>query len=100
MQRHVMHEEVKYGHFAEYTEIQREMDALFDRLGWRRYTMLVPTVGRGNEVIFTCDYDDMTDFEQAYKAMYATDEFRKLLVRAADLVVQGSVRDELWSTLD
>ena len=91
--------QVKYGHFKEYSELSNKMNALCRERGWTEFTVLIPVVGVGNEVISEADYPDLATFQKAGEAFQTDAEAMNLSRSFADHTVQGSSRSELLETM-
>lgn len=95
MYRHQMRQQVLYGHFREFLETCEELNAVTRARGWRESSFWVPTIGTANEIIIEAEYPDLATFEKENRAFYSDPECMKLVRRLAELVAQGTVRDEI-----
>lgn len=95
MYQHQYRCQVLYGHFGQFMEVSKEIRDVEAARGWSVSTLWAPTVGVGNEAVVVAEYQSLADFERERSARYADPEFMKLARRAAELMAQGSLRDEL-----
>ena len=96
MVRYRNYQTVKYGHFAEFLEISEELNAVIKQRGLTPLVAWVPTVGTANQIVFESEYPDLTAYQRESEKIYTDAECMKLIRRESELVVQDSVRDELW----
>jgi hypothetical protein len=95
MYRYRATQQVLYGRFNEFLKAWQELNIIFHRRGWPEATVWVPTVGTGNEVVLEMDFPDLADFQKWYQAFQADLEGMNLYRATKDVVVQGSLHDEL-----
>jgi hypothetical protein len=99
MYRLIMREQVIYGHFRDYLEINNQMQAYAQSKGWAPWTLMAPTVGTMNEVVMESDYAKLDDFERESDQVQTDADFMKLVRAAGEHLVQGSGRTELLQTI-
>ena len=95
MYQHQYRCQVLYGHFRQFLEISQEISALEAARGWAVSTLWATTVGAGNEAVIIAQYPSLDAFERERRQRYADAAFMKLARRAAELMAQGTLRDEL-----
>lgn len=88
--------EVKYGHFGDYLQTWKKLDAISRDRGWVAARLLTPTAGPGNEIIAEFEYPDLATFEREGKAFFADEDAFGAWRAGAEFVVQGSIRSELY----
>ena len=96
MYRHRAYQQVIYGHFNEFLKAMEELNAVARKKGWPESTIWTPVVGTGNEAVLETEYADLASFERINRAFQADAEAMKIYRGTAGLVVQGSVRDEIF----
>ena len=64
--------------------------------GWPTSTPYTPVVGTGNEIVLETEYADLATFDRVNHAFQTDAESMKIYRRTADIVVQGSVHDEIF----
>jgi hypothetical protein len=87
--------EVLYGHFREFTQIADELGGLLKDRGWSVFTLWVPTVGRGNEVVFEYEFSDLKTMADQREAFQTDPAVMKVYRGFSEHVVQGSGESEL-----
>lgn len=95
MYRHLYRSQVLYGHFRRFVEISQEISALERSRRWSVSTIWTPTVGIANEAVIIADYPNLDGFERERRERYADAEYMQLARQAAELMAQGTFRDEL-----
>ena len=96
MYRHRAYAQVVYGHFNDFLKATNELNAIARKRGWPESSIWSAVVGTGNEVVLEQEYADLNSFSKESDAFSADAEAMKIWRSMASLVVQGSVRDELW----
>lgn len=96
MYRHRAYAQVVYGHFNEFLKAWTELNAMARKRGWPEWSVWNPTVGTGNEVVVEREFADLASFAKASDAFQSDAEAMKIYRSTSSLVVQGSVRDELF----
>ncbi|TMC68249.1 MAG: hypothetical protein E6J13_15020 [Chloroflexi bacterium] len=96
MYRHRAYQQIIYGHFNEFIKANDELNAIARKKGWPEATLWTPVVGTGNDAVLETDYADLASFEKVNRAFQSDAESMKVYRGTAGLVVQGSVRDELF----
>ena len=87
--------QVVYGHFNDYLKATLELNAISRKRGWPESSIWTHVVGTGNEVILEEEYADLASFQKATDAFQSDAEAMKIFRSTSNLVVQGSVRNEL-----
>ena len=95
MYRHRIRQQILYGRFREYMEIAEEVIALRAKLGLAASTLWAPTLGTANEVVWEIDYPDLAAYERENETFYSHPAVMEQWRRLWQLVVQGSIQDEL-----
>lgn len=88
--------QVLYGHFNDYLKATDELNAIARKRGWPESTVWTPVVGRGNDVVLEEEYADLATFAKVAEAFSSDAEAMKIFRNTASLVVQGSIRGELF----
>lgn len=88
--------QVVYGHFNEYLKAQVELNAICRKRGWPESSIWTTVVGIGNEVVLEDEYADLASFQKVGDAFQSDVEAMKIFRSTSNLVVQGSVRSELF----
>jgi hypothetical protein len=91
--------QVKSGRFKEYLGITDRMSDLSRSRGWTVPTILIPTVGRSNQIVSEFDYPDLATFERELAASFADAEAMAQVKEAVDCLVEGSIHSELLQTI-
>lgn len=93
--RHLYRSQVLYGHFRQFVELSQEIRSV-ERAGrWAVSTIWAPRVGVVNEAVIIADYQSLDDIERERRERYADAEYVRLARQAAELMAQGTFRDEL-----
>jgi hypothetical protein len=96
MYRHRSYAQVLYGRFNDYLKATDELNAIARRRGWPESSVWTPVVGTGNDVVLEEEYADLASFAKVADAFSSDGEAMKIFRSTASLVVQGSIRDELF----
>ena len=99
MYRHRSYAQVLYGHFNDYLKATAELNAIARKRGWPESTVWSPVIGVGNDVVLEEEYADLASFATVAEAFQSDAEAMKIFRSTASLVVQGSVRDELFEEM-
>jgi len=91
--------EVKYGFFAQYAAAMEELNAVARARGWREARVLAPMTGVNNRIVLEIDYDSLEEMQREEEAFYADPEAMKILRSTSDMVVQGTSRTEILSSV-
>lgn len=91
--------EVRYGEFGAYLGTVRELAAVAEKRGWAPMRVLVPTVGRNNEIVIESDYPDLATYQRENEAFYADEEAFAAFRSGAPYIVQGTSRTELYEDM-
>jgi hypothetical protein len=95
MYRHRAYQQVVYGHFNDFLKASEELNAIARKRGWPVSSIWTPVVGTGNEVVLEEEYADLASFQKVGDAFQSDAEAMKIFRSTSNLVVQGSVRNEL-----
>jgi hypothetical protein len=96
MYRRRQYAQVVYGHFNDFLKATHELNAIARKRGWPESSIWGPVVGTGNDVVLEQEFADLNSFAKAADAFQSDAEAMKIWRSTANLVIQGSVRDELW----
>jgi hypothetical protein len=96
MYRHRAYAQVVYGHFNDFLKATHELNAIARKRGWPESSIWTHVVGTGNEVVLEEEYPDLASFAKVGEAFQSDAEAMKIYRGTANLVVQGSVHDELF----
>src|SRR5690349_2170688 len=96
MYRYRAYQQIIYGHFNDFMKAHDDLNAIARKKGWPESTLWTPVVGTGNDAVIETEYPDLASFEKASRAFQSDPESMKIYRGTAGLVVQGSVRDELF----
>jgi hypothetical protein len=100
MYRHIMKQQVVYGQFREYLELHNELNQAVAAKGYTPYVLMVPTVGTMNEAVIFADYDTLEHWQKDNDGFSSDADLMKIVRRQSEYVVQGSVSDQLYETID
>ena len=100
MYRRRQYAQVVYGHFNDFLKAMHELNAIARKRGWPESRIWSPVFGTGNELVLEVEYADLASFQTASNAFDSDVEARKIWLSTSSLVVQGSVRDELWEEME
>ncbi|HEX2050404.1 MAG TPA: hypothetical protein VHJ34_07200 [Actinomycetota bacterium] len=90
--------QVIYGRWGEFYELQERKVALASERGWVIPRFWVATAGNLNDFFLERDYETIEQLASELSAREADYEFMKLMRESYKMVVQGSVRIELFQT--
>jgi hypothetical protein len=96
MYRERQYGQVFYGRFNDFLKMWQELNAIARKRGWPAWTIWVPTVGASNDVLVEREFRDLASYQKASDEFQSDAETMKVYRSGASLVVQGSVRNELW----
>ena len=99
MYRSRSYAQVFYGKFNEYFESVNQLNAIARKRGWPESSIWSPVVGTGNDVVTEQEYADLATFAKVSDAFSADPEAMKIFRASAALIVQGSVRSELFEEM-
>jgi hypothetical protein len=100
MNRWIIREQVIYGHFSDYIQTAKEMQAYAASKGWAEWTIFVPLTGAGNDVVYEAQYATLADLEQEMNMVMSDARFNELNRSQAAHLVQGSSVSEILVSLD
>jgi hypothetical protein len=100
MYRHIMRQQVVYGQYREYMDIHRELTEAMAAKGYTTYILMAPTVGTMNEAVLFADYDTLEQWRKDSDGFSNDADLMKLIRRQSEYVVQGSVSDQLYETIE
>jgi hypothetical protein len=89
---------VKYGYFRQALEILTELNRVCGEKGLRPFTLWAPVAGVNNELIIETEYASLADFEHESAAFYGDADTMKVWRSAAEYIIEGSGRTELFET--
>jgi hypothetical protein len=96
MYRSRSYAQVLYGHFNDFLKATLELNTIARKRGWPESRIWTHVVGTGNEVVLEEEYADLASFQKVGDAFQSDAEAMKIFRSTANLVVQGSVRNELF----
>lgn len=88
--------QVLYGRFGEFFDLQEEKHRIAEARGWTRPTFWVTTAGRLNDFFLEREYETLDELTSELAAREADFEFMKAMRDSYRLVVQGSVKIEIF----
>ena len=88
--------QILYGHFGEFFELQQEKHRIAEERGWICPTFWVATAGRLNDFFLEREYGSLDELTGELAAREADYEFMKAMRDSYRLVVQGSVKIEIF----
>ncbi len=88
--------QILYGKYTEFMELQRQKDEVAHARGWHRARYWVATAGSVNDFFLEREYESLADFANELQARDEDYEFMRLMRGSYPLVVQGSIRVELF----
>jgi hypothetical protein len=95
MYRHRAYQQVVYGRFNDFLKTVEELNSVARKRGWPESSVWTPVVGTGNEAVIEDEYSDLASFAKVSSAFQSDADAMKLFRGLAQVVVQGSARDEL-----
>jgi hypothetical protein len=90
------HAQVVYGQFNDYLKAVHDLNAIARKRGWPESSIWTHVVGTGNEVVLEEEYADLASFQKVGEEFQSDAEAMKIFRSTSNLVVQGSVRNELF----
>jgi hypothetical protein len=96
MYRHRSYAQVLYGHFNDFLKATHELNAIARKRGWPESSIWTHVIGTGNDVVLEEEYADLASFAEVGEAFQSDPEAMKIFRSTAGLIVQGSMRDELF----
>ena len=99
MVRAVLRFEITYGHAKEVITGLEALNGVYRDHDWAEWTAWAPFSGKGNEVILTCDYPDLTTYLAERNAAFADADWMKAWGQCAQHALQGSIRTEVMEPL-
>ena len=100
MYRHVIREQVIYGHFRDYFAVAQELLAYAKAKGWSEFTIYSPLTGASNDIVYHADYESLAELERELKVAMSDADFMDIFRRQAGHLVQGSSISEILMTVD
>ena len=85
-----------YGHFNDFLKATLELNAIARKRGWPESSIWTYVVGTGNEVVLEEEYADLASYQKVGEAFQSDPEAMKIFRSTSNLVVQGSLRNELF----
>ena len=96
MYRHRSYAQVLYGHFNDFLKATHELNDICRQRGWPESSIWTHVIGTGNDVVLEEEYADLASFAAVAEAFQSDPEAMKIFRSSASLIVQGSMRDELF----
>jgi hypothetical protein len=96
MYRHRLYQQIVYGHFNDFIKAAQELNAIARKKGWPEAVIWTPVVGTSNDVVLETEYPDLATFQKVSRAFQEDSESMKVFRGTANIVVQGSGRDEIF----
>ena len=90
--------QVLYSNYGEFFSLQEQKAALAEQRGWQAARFWVAIAGNLNDFFLERDYETLEALVTELAAREADYDFMKLMRASYKLVVQGSVRIELFET--
>lgn len=100
MYRHRSYAQVLYGQFNDFLKSVHDLNAISRKRGWPESSIWTPVIGTGNDVVLEEEYADLASFAEVGAAFQADAEAMKIFRNSASLIVQGSMRDELFEEVE
>ena len=100
MYRHRSYAQVLYGHYNDFLKANQELNAIARKRGWPESTIWSPVIGTGNDVVLEEEYADLATFAEVGRAFQSDPEAMKIFRSSARLIVQGTMRDELFEEVE
>ena len=100
MYRHVIREQVIYGHFRDYFAVAKEVLVYAKSKGWSEFTIYSPLTGASNDIVYHADYASLAELERELKVAMSDAAFMEVFRRQSDHIVQGSSTSEILMTID
>jgi hypothetical protein len=94
--RHTQIMTIKYGHFGEYLAMVNKLEEIAKARGWSPSRVLVPTVGKSNEITIENEYADLATFQRENDAFYEDPEAFELYRAGSQFVVEGSAHTVMY----
>ena len=92
--------QINYKDLTEFLEIQREKAQTAARRGWVESRFWMAAVGTLNDFFLEREYPNLAEFAAELTARENDIDFTRLMRASYPLVVQGSIRAELFNELD
>ena len=92
--------QVNYSDLTEFLEIQREKAETAARQGWVASRFWMASVGTLNDFFLEREYTNLGEFAAEMTQRAGNIDFSRLMRASYPLVVQGSIRAELFDELD
>lgn len=89
---------VVYGKFREYFDAVEQMAKLSADRGWAPLKVWAPIAGSDNEVLIEWEFENLTEYEQANRAMMTDAEFMELLRVASEFLYPQSSTTSLFES--
>lgn len=81
-------------------DINKQMNAIADRLGQAQASVWTLSVGIFNELVFEIDYVSLAEFEASQKVLFSDPDMVKQLKRMSSVAVEGKGWSELLERAD
>ena len=92
--------QVNYSDLAEFLELQRQKAQVAAERDWVAVRFWMASVGTLNDFFLEREYDSLAELAEELLARESDFEFSRLMRASYALVVQGSVRTELFEELN
>ena len=88
--------QVLYGRFGEFFDLQEQKNKIAEARGWTCASFWVATAGNLNDFFLEREYDSLDKLTSELAIREADYEFMKAMRDSYKMVVQGSVRIEIF----
>lgn len=92
--------QVNYADLTEFLEIQRQKAEIAARHGWVESRFWMTSIGALNDFFLEREYPSLAELAEELTARERDLDFSRLMRASYPLVVQGSIRAELFDELD
>ncbi len=91
--------QILYGRYTDFMDLQRRKEEVAGTKGWHRARYWVATAGSVNDFFLEREYESLAELANELQAREEDHEFMRLMRASYPLVVQGSIRVELFEEL-
>ena len=92
--------QINYSDLTAFLDIQREKAEIAARRGWVTSRFWMASVGTLNDFFLEREYSSLAEFAEELTAREKDLDFARLMRASYPLVVQGTIRAELFDELD
>ena len=92
--------QISYGSLSEFIDLQRQKAEVAEKRGWVRSRFWMTSIGTLNDFFLEREYSSLPELAEELAARERDYEFSRLIRASYPLVVQGSIRAELFEELD